>query len=83
MQLLACLASIAWSGGVTFVLLKAIGAVRALKATAGEEGIGLDFSQHGEEAYTSGEGALLLLRESAPAAPLVAPSPVLVREVRS
>ncbi|MFN7987308.1 MAG: ammonium transporter [Thermoanaerobaculia bacterium] len=82
-QLLACLASIAWSGGVTFVLLKAIGAVRALKATAGEEGIGLDFSQHGEEAYTSGEGALLLLRESAPAAPLVAPSPVLVREVRS
>ena len=82
-QLLACLASIAWSGGVTFVLLKAIGAVRALKATSGEEGIGLDFSQHGEEAYTTGEGALLLLRESPSAAPLVSPAPVLVPEVRS
>jgi len=62
-QLAACLATVAWSGVVTFGLLKAISSVRPLKATVGEEGMGLDFSQHGEEAYTSGEGALLLLRE--------------------
>ena len=53
----------AWSGGVTFVLLKTIGALSPLRANAGEEGLGLDVSQHGEEAYTSGEGALLLLRD--------------------
>jgi Amt family ammonium transporter len=81
-QLLACLATIAWSGLVTFALLKAIGAVRTLKATAGEEGIGLDFSQHGEEAYTSGEGALLLLRESAPVSPRAAVAPAIPLEVR-
>ena len=78
-QLLACLASIAWSGGLTWALLKVIGAVRPFKATAGEEGIGLDFSQHGEEAYTSGEGALLLLREGAPARTV---APALAAEVR-
>lgn len=81
-QLVACLATAAWSGLLTFVLLKAIAAVRPLKATSGEEGIGLDFSQHGEEAYTTGEGALLLLREPAPAAPRAAATPVPV-EVRS
>ena len=26
-----------------------------------EEGLGLDFTQHGEEAYSRGEGAILLL----------------------
>ncbi|MBK6404385.1 MAG: ammonium transporter [Holophagales bacterium] len=62
-QLVASLAAMAWSGGVTFVLLKTIGALSPLRANAGEEGLGLDVSQHGEEAYTSGEGALLLLRD--------------------
>ena len=71
------------AAGVTFVLLKAIGAVRPLKATAGEEGIGLDFSQHGEEAYTTGEGALLLLRESVPVSPRAAATPAVPSEVRS
>jgi Amt family ammonium transporter len=82
-QVLACLVTIAWSGFGTFVLLKAIGAVRPLKATAGEEGIGLDFSQHGEEAYTTGEGALLLLRESASVSRRAAVAPAVPSEVRS
>lgn len=80
-QLVACLATTAWSGLVTFGLLKAIAAVRPLKATAGEEGIGLDFSQHGEEAYTTGEGALLLLSEPVPTATRAAAAP-LPAEVR-
>jgi Amt family ammonium transporter len=37
-----------------------------------DEGLGLDVSQHGEEAYGSGEGAILIL----PAASRSAPSPV-------
>ena len=32
-----------------------------LRATPQEEGLGLDFAQHGEEAYSRGEGAILLL----------------------
>jgi Amt family ammonium transporter len=35
-----------------------------LKATAKEEGVGMDITQHGEEAYTSGEGAILLKSET-------------------
>ena len=81
-QILACLASVAWSGGLTFVLLKAIGAVHPLKATKGEEGIGLDFSQHGEEAYTTGEGALLILGEKAPPLAVSAPAASIGSEVR-
>ena len=32
-----------------------------------EEGLGMDIANHGEEAYTSGEGAVLLLDDEAPA----------------
>ena len=70
-QLAASAATISWSGGMTFVLLKAIGAVRPLKASAVDEGVGLDVTEHGEEAYTTGEGALLLLRDR----PVPAPRP--------
>ena len=49
---------------VTSVLLKLVSAFAALKATVSEEGQGLDVCQHGEEAYTSGDGALLLLSNS-------------------
>jgi Amt family ammonium transporter len=31
-----------------------------VRATAREEGIGLDVTQHGEEAYSRGEGAILV-----------------------
>jgi Amt family ammonium transporter len=44
----------------TYVLLRVIGAVTPLRVSEREEGLGLDVSQHGEEAYTSGEGAILL-----------------------
>jgi Amt family ammonium transporter len=44
----------------TFLLFKVIGLVTPLRVSQREEGLGLDVSQHGEEAYTSGEGAILL-----------------------
>jgi len=56
-------AAAAWAAVVTFVLLKAIGLVTSLRARAEEEGIGLDVTQHGEEAYSRGEGAILILPE--------------------
>jgi Amt family ammonium transporter len=75
-QLLAVASTIVYSGLGTFVLLKVIGALMPLKASATEEGLGMDISQHGEEAYGSGEGAILILpdRDSSPK-PSLAASP--------
>ncbi len=66
-QCVATLVAIAWSGALTFGLLKAIGAVVALRPSLREEGLGLDVSQHGEEAYARDEGAILILSEASPA----------------
>lgn len=59
-QVAAVAAAIAFSGIGTFVILKLVGLVLPLRAGAREEGLGLDVTQHGEEAYTSGEGAVLV-----------------------
>jgi len=56
-QAVAVLAAIAYSGVMSFVLLKIVGAVIPLRATDAEESEGLDFSQHGEEAYVHAEGS--------------------------
>jgi Amt family ammonium transporter len=60
-QALGVVAAAAYSGGATFVLLKLIGLISPLRASERDERLGLDVTQHGEEAYTRGEGALLLL----------------------
>jgi ammonium transporter, Amt family len=60
-QVLAALAAPAYAFVATFVLLKLIGAVMPLRATDREEAMGMDVVQHGEEAYVTGEGAILLL----------------------
>ena len=44
----------------TFVILRVIGAIMPLRATENDEALGMDVSQHGEEAYLTGEGAILL-----------------------
>ena len=62
-QVLAVLAAPAYAFVVTFVLLKLIGAVMPLRASDREEAMGMDVVQHGEEAYVTGEGAILLLPE--------------------
>jgi Amt family ammonium transporter len=67
-QGLGVLAAAAWSGGVTYGLLKLIDAIVPLRSKARAEGAGLDIAEHGEEAYTSGEGAILLLPDAPPAA---------------
>ena len=60
-QAVAILATLAWSGIVTFIILKLIALVWPLRAESRDEGLGLDFTQHGEEAYSRGEGAILVL----------------------
>jgi ammonium transporter, Amt family len=59
-QVAAILATIVYSTIATFVIIKAIGFGFNLRASAKEEGIGLDVTQHGEEAYSRGEGAILV-----------------------
>ena len=68
-QGLAVLAAIVYSGAATFALLKLIALVVPLRAESTEEGLGMDVSQHGEEAYAEGEGAILVLPELSATAP--------------
>jgi len=56
-QATAVAAAIVYSGVVSFVLLKIIGAIVPLRADTADESIGLDLSQHGEEAYVHGGGS--------------------------
>jgi Amt family ammonium transporter len=59
-QGVAVVATIVYSAVGTYVILKVIGLVVTLRASGKEEGVGLDVTQHGEEAYSSGEGAILV-----------------------
>jgi ammonium transporter, Amt family len=68
-QAIGVLAALAYSAVGTVVILKLIGLVTPLRASAREEGLGLDVSQHGEEAYASGEGAILVLSDDSVANP--------------
>jgi len=60
-QIVAILAVIVYTALGTFVILRAIGLVTALRVSEKTERLGLDVAEHGEQAYTSGEGAVLLL----------------------
>jgi Amt family ammonium transporter len=53
-QGVAVLAAIVYSGVGSFVILKLVGLVVPLRASASEESEGLDITAHGEEAYTFG-----------------------------
>jgi ammonium transporter, Amt family len=59
-QALAIVATLAYSVVVTFVIVKVIALAMRLRTNPREEGLGLDFTQHGEEAYSRGEGAILM-----------------------
>ena len=63
-------ATIVYSAVASFVLLKAISLVGKLAADAREQGLGMDITQHGEEAYTHGEGAVLVLADDVAAQPV-------------
>jgi Amt family ammonium transporter len=62
-QAVAVLAVALYSAGATWGILKVVALFAHVRATAREEGLGLDVTQHGEEAYGSGEGAILVLPE--------------------
>lgn len=59
-QIYSVAAVLAYSGVATFVILKVIALVLPLRAAGRVEGIGLDVTDHGEEAYTGGDGAILM-----------------------
>ncbi len=63
-QLVAAVAAPAYAFGMTFVLLKVIGAVMPLRGSDRDEAVGMDIVHHGEEAYASGEGAILIRAEA-------------------
>ena len=62
-QVVAAAVTPAYAFIVTFVLLKLVGAAMPLRASAHDEAVGMDVVQHGEEAYVTGEGAILILPE--------------------
>ncbi|HZO60428.1 MAG TPA: ammonium transporter [Solirubrobacterales bacterium] len=63
-QALAALSAPIYAFVVTFLLLKAMMLVAPVRATEREEALGLDVIYHGEEAYPTGEGAILVTPEA-------------------
>jgi ammonium transporter, Amt family len=63
-QVLAALAAPAYAFGMTYALLRGIMLVMPLRAEEREEALGMDVVYHGEEAYASGEGAILVSPEA-------------------
>jgi Amt family ammonium transporter len=61
LQAIGVLVAIAYSGVMSLVLLRLVGLFIPLRVADRGQGVGLDITEHGEEAYTNGEGALLLL----------------------
>jgi Amt family ammonium transporter len=59
-QLASVLLVLAYSATATFVILKLVGLVLPLRVGGRIEGVGLDVEEHGEEAYTGGDGAILV-----------------------
>ena len=59
-QATAVLAAIVYSGVLSFVLLKLIGAVMPLRADADDQNVGLDLTEHGEEAYVHADGSSVM-----------------------
>jgi Amt family ammonium transporter len=62
-QAIGVVATIAYSALGTFVVLKLVNALMPLRVDSRAEGVGMDVTQHGEEAYANGEGAVLVLHD--------------------
>ena len=79
-QALGVATSVLYSAVATYAILRLLALVTSLRAAPRLEGLGLDVTQHGEEAYSSGEGSILVIPEpgSAPA-PAHALTPQAVR----
>jgi len=75
-QALAALVGPIYAFGATYVLLRVLGSLMPLRATDRDEAVGMDIVQHGEEAYVTGEGAILVTPEAS------VEEPVTVAEAR-
>jgi Amt family ammonium transporter len=62
LQALAVAATVLYAFGVTWLIMQALSPI-GLRASSKDERLGMDVIQHGEEAYTSGEGAILVAWE--------------------
>jgi Amt family ammonium transporter len=62
-QAAGVVATLVYSGLASWVLLKLVGLVLPLRPAVRDEAVGLDVTEHGEEAYTHGEGAILVLSD--------------------
>jgi Amt family ammonium transporter len=56
-QAIAVVAALAYSGIMSFILLKGIALFMPLRAGADSESVGMDVTEHGEEAYVQGGGS--------------------------
>ena len=74
-QALAAISAPVYAFVATFVLLKAIGLVMPLRASEREEALGMDVVQHGEDAYASGEGAILVTPDDGGEVPVTLAKP--------
>jgi ammonium transporter, Amt family len=74
-QALAALAAPLYAFGMTFVLLKAIGLIMPLRSSEKDEALGMDFTYHGEEAYATGEGAILVAPDADDEKPVLVAQP--------
>ena len=63
-QAQAALAAPVYAFAGTYVLLRLIALAGPLRVNERDEGIGLDVTQHGEEAYAHGDGAILISPEA-------------------
>jgi len=73
-QAAAVAATIVYSGAVSFLLLKLIDMVMPLRASADAESVGLDISNHGEEAYVHGEATTTAAMSAVPVSRKTSPA---------
>ncbi len=71
-QAAGAVAVIAYSGIGSYLLLKLVALVMPLRVDSRQEGTGLDVPLHGEEAYTHGEGAILVMPNAGKTTPATA-----------
>ena len=75
-QALAVLVAPAYAFAMTFLILRGLALVMPLRVTEHDEAVGLDIVEHGEEAYATGEGAVLVVPEgdTEPPVPVAGPA---------
>src|SRR3954469_19177136 len=74
-QVFAALAGPAYAFVMTYLLLRGIGFVTSLRGEPRDEALGMDLIHHGEEAYASGEGAILVTPEDGVETPVPVAQP--------